>query len=411
MASDRIISSDDHIYEPIDLWTGRMDRKYLDRCPRIVRTESGGDWWVCDEVIMNAVSSGSQAGRRFEEPERLSNADTYDKVRVGGYIPEEHIKDMDLDGIDVSIIYPTAGVALFRVPDSDLLNPVFSTYNDWLAEFCTTNPRRLKAIAMINADDVVAAVSELGRCAKGGFLGAMISVHPTEEHRYDQPEYEPLWVAADLGMPLSLHIGTGRPGPGSTVLDAPKPAGICNVDHWVRLSLSDIIFSGLFERHPSLMVGSVEHELSWVPHFLDRLDYTYTLENQAPRLAPVRQGHAAQRLLPPQRIPGIPGGRPRHPDEGRDRGGRHPVGLRPSPPGVHVPPEPGDPRGHPVGVHRGGEGQDRRRERRAGLPPGLATEAPLLSLLAEKVEVDHLGRWWNEPDGRQDCCEVPVGLR
>ena len=232
---------------------------------------------------MNAVSSGSQAGRRFEEPERLSNADTYDKVRVGGYIPEEHIKDMDMDGIDVSIIYPTAGVALFRVPDSDLLNPVFSTYNDWLAEFCSTNPRRLKAIAMINSDDVVAAVSELGRCAKGGFLGARISVHPTEEHRYDQPEYEPLWVAAaDLGMPLSLHIGTGPPGPESTVLDAPKPAGICNVDHWVRLSLSDIIFSGVFERHPSLMVGSVEHELSWVPHFLDRLDYTYTQRIRRP---------------------------------------------------------------------------------------------------------------------------------
>ena len=278
MAGYRIISSDDHIYEPIDLWTSRMDRKYLDRCPRIERTESGGDWWICDEVMVNPVTSGSQAGRRFEEPEKLSNVDTYDKVRVGGYIPEEHIKDMDLDGIDVSVLYPTAGVLLYRVPDSDLLNPVFSAYNDWIAEFCSANPKRLKPIALVNADDVPAAVAELERCAKRGFLGAMISVYPQEDKRYDSPVYEPLWAAAEeIGMPLSLHIGTNRPTPGiDGGFDSPKPAGICNVDHWVRLSLCDIIFSGVFERHPKLTVGSVEHELSWAPHFLDRLDYTYT---------------------------------------------------------------------------------------------------------------------------------------
>ena len=277
MSNYRIVSADDHIYEPIDLWTSRMDRKYLDRCPRIVRTESGGDWWVCDEVMLNAVTSGSQAGRRFEEPERLSIVDTYDKVRVGGYIPEEHIKDMDLDGIGVSIIYPTAGVALYRVPNSDLLNSVLSTYNDWLADFCSTNPSRLKAIAMLNIDDVESGVRELERCAKMGSVGAMMSVYPQPDKRYHSPVYEPLWAAAqDLGMPLSLHIGTQRPGPEFDTTETPQPSSICNVDHWVRKSLADMIFSGVFARYSGLRVGSVEHEVSWAAHFLDRLDYTYT---------------------------------------------------------------------------------------------------------------------------------------
>ena len=48
------------------------------------------------------------------------------------------------------------------------------------------------------------------------------------------------------------------------------------MDHWVRCSLADMIFNGVIERYPKLQVGSVEMELSWAPHFLDRLDYTYT---------------------------------------------------------------------------------------------------------------------------------------
>ena len=59
-------------------------------------------------------------------------------------------------------------------------------------------------------------------------------------------------------------------------VESATPAFISNIDHWVRMSLANIIFSGVFEQYPKLQVGSVEMELSWVPHFLDRIDYTYT---------------------------------------------------------------------------------------------------------------------------------------
>jgi predicted TIM-barrel fold metal-dependent hydrolase len=96
-------------------------------------------------------------------------------------------------------------------------------------------------------------------------------------------EYDPFWaVAQDLAIPISLHVGTDRADPrvGAAafrlnVKEVP-PAMFINKDYQVRLALGDLILSGVFERFPRLRVGSVEHELAWIPFFLDQMDYTYT---------------------------------------------------------------------------------------------------------------------------------------
>ena len=279
MSSYRVISSDDHVMEPVDLWTSRAESKFKDRVPHVESLEES-DWWICDGLKLCGLGVGTMVGVRFEEPEKLSMEARTEELRPGGYIPEQHVKDMDIDGIDLSIVYPTIGLPLYTsVPDSELLSSIFRTYNDWVGEFCSAVPKRLKGIAMLNVDDVQEGVKELERCAKIGFVGAMITVYPPEERRYDRPEYEPLWAAAqDLAMPLSLHIGTNRPGPGQQLeaTDTTTATFLSNVDHWVRMSLGYMIFSGVFERYPKLQVGSVEMDLSWVPHFLNRIDYHYT---------------------------------------------------------------------------------------------------------------------------------------
>ena len=279
MGEYRIISSDDHVFEPADLWTSRIEGRFRERVPRVERAQDGTDWWYCDGIRGMNMAQGTGEGVRFAAAERLTVAGTLENVRPGGYIPVEHIKDMDMDGIDVSVTYPTEGLVLYTVPDGELLNATFRAYNDWLAEFCSAFPRRIKGVAMINLDNLQDGVKELERCAGIGLAGAMITVYPPEERSYDLPEYDPFWAAAqDLGMPISLHVGTIRVPPGSGPLDfnALKPGFTANVDHWPRMSLAHMIFSGVFERYPKLQVGAVEVEVSWVPHFLDRIDYTYT---------------------------------------------------------------------------------------------------------------------------------------
>ena len=279
MSSYRVISQDNHVIEPLDLWASRAESKFKDRAPHVESLEDG-DWWFCEGVRIMGVAGGTnQVGVRFEEPERLTRKAKIEEVHPGGYIPEEHVKDMDIDGIDVSIVYPTVGLGLYSVADSELLTFNCRAYNDWVGEFCSAIPKRIKGIAMLNVDDVRVGIKELERCARMGFVGAMISVYPPTGWGYEKPKYETLWAAAqDLRMPLSLHIGTDRREPGhqSAVVQGASANSLANIDHWVRMSLGSMIYGGVFERYPRLQVGSVEHELSWAPHFLDRLDYNYT---------------------------------------------------------------------------------------------------------------------------------------
>ncbi len=283
MSNFRIISSDNHVIEPAELWADKVDSKFRERAPHVVYSDQpggdvNGDWWFYDGYKVMSPTMGTLAGVRFEEPERINLKGKMEDVILGGYIPEEHVKDLDIDGVDVSILYPTVGLLLYSVPDSQLLTSILSTYNDWLAEFCKPFPKRLLGIAMLNVDDVPASIKEMERCKKMGLPGAMITVYPSEAHSYDKPEYEPLWAAAqDLDMPLSLHVGTNRPNPGQVIdFESATATQFSNNDHWVRMSIGNMIFSGVFERYPKLQIGAIENELSWIPHFLDRIDYNYT---------------------------------------------------------------------------------------------------------------------------------------
>ncbi len=283
MGNYRILSSDDHIFEPPDMWTSRVDAKYKDRAPKVVRLENGEDWWFTDGIKGQSIASGAQTGFRFEGADKLSFGDQFENVRPGGYDPDERLKDMDIDGVEVSVIYPNNGNILYSVPDTELVNALMKTYNDYIAEHCNAHPDRLKGLALINVDDIQWGIRELERCHKLGLVGALIPVYPVPGRGYNLPEYEPFWAAAvDLGMPLSLHLSTNRIGSVEELVDIETltPEYFCNADYWPRMSIAAMIFSGVFERHPKLSVGSIEHELAWVPHFLSNLDYQYTQRAQ-----------------------------------------------------------------------------------------------------------------------------------
>jgi len=273
-----ILSSDSHVFEPPDLWTTRIDAAFRDRAPRMQRIGGADQLVVEADQVISGIGLISNAGARFEAPETISGQGRFEDVPRGGYDPDQHLKDMELDGVAGEVLYPSQGLFYFRVTDTPLMSAIFRAYNDWLADFCSTDRSRLKGIAMINLDDVQDGIHELECAARLGLAGAMITEYPLEHRRYDQPEYEPFWATAEaLGMPLSLHTATRRQGKirgagEKTLRDASSRA---TKAFYPALSLCDLIFSGVFERYPRLMLAIVEFELAWAPHVLTSMDYTY----------------------------------------------------------------------------------------------------------------------------------------
>ena len=278
MAKEIVISSDSHVFEPPDLWTERIDAKFRERAPHMERVGDIDQLMVEGDQMIAGIGLISNAGARFAAPETISAQGRFDDVHTGGYDPDQHIKDMAIDGVSGEVLYPSQGLFYFKTADSELMSAIFRAYNDWLSDFCSNDPDRLKGIAMINLDDVSDGIRELERSAKTGLIGAMISEYPWEARRYYGEEYEPFWAASqDLNMPLSLHTATRREGKsrGEGNTNIRDASGRANKVFWPSTSMCDMIFSGVFERYPALQLAIVEFELAWVPHLLGSMDYTY----------------------------------------------------------------------------------------------------------------------------------------
>lgn len=270
-----MISSDSHVLELPDLFTRSLTGHLREAAPRVVEID-GVDWWVVDGAPQVPALNPSRAGDRFEdESNRRKRTKLEDDVRRGGFDPDEFVKDNEADGVWGAVLFPSMSLIFYGMRDSELLSAVCRVYTDWVIEFASGVSDRLKPLAMINLDDVPAAVAELERAASRGAAGALIPVAMPEGRTYDSEVYEPFWAAAaSLGMPLNLHVATNRT-PEEWKRAFKLAENLAAPDYWVRVAIGDLIMTGVFERHPELRVGSVEHEAGWAPFFVRRMDHLY----------------------------------------------------------------------------------------------------------------------------------------
>ncbi len=137
----RLISADSHVNEPPDLWTARVPSGLQDRVPRIERFEQGDAWVI--EGVKDPITFGMNACAGLDPSEQRGWV-RFEEIRRGGYDPVVRLTEMDKDGVDAEVLYPTPrlsqGVAANQ--DPELHHLMVSAYNDWLSEYAGEAPAR-----------------------------------------------------------------------------------------------------------------------------------------------------------------------------------------------------------------------------------------------------------------------------
>ena len=146
-ATRRVISADSHTMEPADLWVDRVDQRYRDVAPRVLKNDDRPGYSFHAPGMKPSVVSGAWgAGKSGEELKRHLESAGYESARPSGWDPAERLKDQDIDGVQAEVLYGTLGMRLFPMRDAALQHEFFRTYNTWLAEYCAYAPQRLHGL-------------------------------------------------------------------------------------------------------------------------------------------------------------------------------------------------------------------------------------------------------------------------
>jgi predicted TIM-barrel fold metal-dependent hydrolase len=298
----RIISVDDHVVEPPDLWQSRLPARYRDRGPRIERKKivfagdgrgGGGssigwvedpdgawcDVWYYDDLVSPFMMLSAAVG--FDEVG--FSVTTFDEIRKGSWDQSERLADMEANHTDAAICFPNTlprfcGQAFYERQDKDLALLCVHAYNDWMIdEWCAGAGRgRLIPLTMVPLWDPDKAAAEIRRSASKGSFAVTFPENP---HPLGLPSihdkngfWDPFFTAcAETGTVVCMHIGSSSKMP-STSPDAPFIISSTLTFQNAMGSLCDYLFSGTLARFPELTIAYSEGQVGWMPYILERAD-------------------------------------------------------------------------------------------------------------------------------------------
>ena len=295
---DWMISVDDHVLEPPNVWQDRVPAKYKDAAPSIVEKD-GTEYWTYEGRLFPTSGLAAVAGKRYEDisPHALNYAD----MRPGCYEPKARLEDMDQAGVIASLNFPSfprfAGQTFMEGDDSDLGLVCIQAWNDWMIdEWCATATGRFIPGTLVPFWDVEASVKEVERCAAKGSRGIIFSENPAKLkykgqampsiHSFDG-HWEPLWaVLQETDLPLCMHYGSSS-NMTKTAEDVPYLVSLAANSFILPISTTlDWIYSGILGRYPGLKLCMSESQIGWVAPTLERAEYVLKI-----------QGHWNRRLV------------------------------------------------------------------------------------------------------------------
>lgn len=277
----RIFDSDMHIMEPPDLWERYIDPEFKAIAPRGRTSENVRDLGVIFPGDENGgrTTPIPRRGRNYERNQAL-----YRDHARRGWTAEVQLEAMDVEGIDVAVLFPTRGLSVLTRPDRDprFAAAIARAYNDWMFDFCRTDTTRLLGAGMISVYDIRDAISETRRAVEElRFRAVFLRSNIVNGKTWHDPYYEPLWETLEaLNIPLGFHEATRSRARQSGEQFEPN-FGIRRIyaqPFEQMMGLGSFLAGGVLERHPKLQVAFLEANCSWVPWLLWRLDEGYERE-------------------------------------------------------------------------------------------------------------------------------------
>jgi predicted TIM-barrel fold metal-dependent hydrolase len=272
-----ILSIDDHVVEPPDLFEGHVPQKYKGRAPKLVRDENGFDQWTFEGKPVATV--GLNATVSWPKEEWGMDPSSLAEMRPGAYLVDERVRDMDRNGILASMCFPSmagfSGRRFQEAQDKDLGLVMLKAYNDWhIDEWCASHPGRFIRQEIGPTWEMPAMVREVQRTAAKGARAISMPELPHVQGlpSYQSDYWDPFWQAVcDEDMVVSLHIGLG--------LDAIDMGPDFHIDNFMVLatqvsvlSVQDLLWGPALRKYPKLKIAFSEGGIGWIPFLLDRAD-------------------------------------------------------------------------------------------------------------------------------------------
>jgi predicted TIM-barrel fold metal-dependent hydrolase len=275
-----MVSVDDHVVEPADMFEGRLPAKYQDLAPKFITRPDGTNAWVYEGSEIGNVALNAVAGRPPEEygiePTSL------DELRPGTYDIDERVKDMDANGVLGSMCFPSfpqfCGQLFARTEDKDVALAMIRAYNDWhIDEWCGSYPGRFIPLALPAIWDPEVMAAEVRRCAAKGAHAVTFSENPSKLGwpSLHSDHWDPFWTAcSDEAVVVCMHIGSSS----QTVVtapDAPMDVLITLTPMNIVQAAADLVWSQVLRKFSPLKIALSEGGIGWIPYFLERIDYNY----------------------------------------------------------------------------------------------------------------------------------------
>jgi uncharacterized protein len=261
-----VVDADRHVIEPGDLWLNYMPKKYSKIAPYRRPDGSSRDLNGPEKPPGTIKLERYSSGRFKSQLER-------------GFDAATNLEDMDTDGIDLAVLFPSSGLSLPGVVgvEPELITVAARAYNTWLSEFAGEVPDRLYGVAMIDLRDVDGACAEVTRCvSEYGFVGAFLRPNLVEGKPLYDAKYERLWATlAELDVPACFHEGGRVPSPQMgpfQVGDRWSFWHICTHPMENQAAMVSMIMGGVLERNPQLRCGFLECGCGWLPYWMWRMD-------------------------------------------------------------------------------------------------------------------------------------------